>query len=196
MNKDKFLINRIIKGDKNSFNDLVESYKRLVSHIVYTNIKNQNDRDDLCQEIFLKIYLNLSTFKFKCKLSTWIGKIAYNSCINYSNKKKLLINDNIEYIRVIDETTNDLKKIKSDDNHLDPYLCDIEIRKIINKKIQELPIKYQTVITLFHIDELSYKEISEILNLHINNIKVILSRARKMLKDKILEEYRKEDIWF
>lgn len=196
MNKDKLLIDRIIKGDKNSFNDLVESYKRLVSHIVYTNIKNQNDRDDLCQEIFLKIYLNLSTFKFKCKLSTWIGKIAYNSCINFSNKIKLLINDNIECIRDIDETTNDLKKIKSEDNNLDPYLCDIEIRKIINKKIQELPIKYQTVITLFHIDELSYKEISEILNLHINNIKVILSRARKMLKDKILEEYRKEDIWF
>lgn len=196
MTKDKLLIDRIIKGDKNSFNDLVESYKRLVSHIVYTNVKNQNDRDDLSQEIFLKIYLNLSTFKFKCKLSTWIGKIAYNSCINYSNKKKLLINDNIEYIRVIDETSDDLKKIKSDDNHLDPYLRNIEIRKIINQKIQELPIKYQTVLTLFHIDELSYKEISEILDLHINNIKVILSRARKMLKDKILEEYRKEDIWF
>jgi RNA polymerase sigma factor (sigma-70 family) len=196
MNKDRLLIDRIIKGDKNSFNDLVESYKRLVAHIVYTNVKNQNDRDDLCQEIFLKIYLNLSTFKFKCKLSTWIGKIAYNSCINYSNKKKLLINVNIECIRDIDGTTDDLKKIKSEDNNLDPYLRNIEIRKIINNKIQELPVKYQTVLTLFHIDELSYKEISEILNLHIDNIKVILSRARKMLKDKILEEYRKEDIWF
>lgn len=196
MNKDRLLIDRIIKGDKNSFNDIVESYKRLVAHIVYTNVKNQNDRDDLCQEIFLKIYLNLSTFKFKCKLSTWIGKIAYNSCINYSNKKKLLINVNIECIRDIDGTTDDLKKIKSEDNNLDPYLRNIEIRKIINNKIQELPVKYQTVLTLFHIDELSYKEISEILNLHIDNIKVILSRARKMLKDKILEEYRKEDIWF
>jgi RNA polymerase sigma factor (sigma-70 family) len=196
MNKDRLLIDRIIKGDKNSFNDLVESYKRLVAHIVYTNVKNQNDRDDLCQEIFLKIYLNLSTFKFKCKLSTWIGKIAYNSCINYSNKKKLLINVNIECIRDIDGTTDDLKKIKSEDNNLDPYLRNIEIRKIINNKIQELPVKYQTVLTLFHIDELSYKEIYEILNLHIDNIKVILSRARKMLKDKILEEYRKEDIWF
>ena len=196
MNKDRLLIDRIIKGDKNSFNDLVESYKRLVAHIVYTNVKNQNDRDDLCQEIFLKIYLNLSTFKFKCKLSTWIGKIAYNSCINYSNKKKLLINVNIECIRDIDGTTDDLKKIKSEDNNLDPYLRNIEIRKIINNKIQELPVKYQTVLTLFHIDELSYKEISEIINLHINNVKVILSRARKMLKDKILEEYRKEDIWF
>ena len=196
MNKDRLLIDRIIKGDKNSFNDLVESYKRLVAHIVYTNVKNQNDRDDLCQEIFLKIYLNLSTFKFKCKLSTWIGKIAYNSCINYSNKKKLLINVNIECIRDIDGTTDDLKKIKSEDNNLDPYLRNIEIRKIINNKIQELPVKYQTVLTLFHIDELSYKEIYEILNLHIDNIKVILSRARKMLRDKILEEYRKEDIWF
>lgn len=196
MNKDRLLIDRIIKGDKNSFNDIVESYKRLVAHIVYTNVKNQNDRDDLCQEIFLKIYLNLSTFKFKCKLSTWIGKIAYNSCINYSNKKKLLINVNIECIRDIDGTTDDLKKIKSEDNNLDPYLRNIEIRKIINNKIQELPVKYQTVLTLFHIDELSYKEISEILNLHIDNIKVILSRARKMLRDKILEEYRKEDIWF
>ena len=196
MNKDRLLIDRIIKGDKNSFNDLVESYKRLVAHIVYTNVKNQNDRDDLCQEIFLKIYLNLSKFKFKCKLSTWIGKIAYNSCINYSNKKKLLINVNIECIRDIDGTTDDLKKIKSEDNNLDPYLRNIEIRKIINNKIQELPIKYQTILTLFHIDELSYKEIYEILNLHIDNIKVILSRARKMLRDKILEEYRKEDIWF
>lgn len=194
MNREKLLVNRIIKGDKNSFCDLVESYKRLVAHIVYTNVKNQNDRDDLCQEIFFKIYVNLSVFKFKCKLSTWIGKIAYNSCINYFNKKKILIDDNFAYMGEIDEPANVIEQIESDENSPDLYLHKKEITKIIEHKIQELPIKYQTVITLFHIDELSYSEISEILNLSIDNIKVILFRARKMLREKILEEYRKDDL--
>jgi len=194
MNREKLLINRIIKGDKNSFCDLVESYKRLVAHIVYTNVKNQNDRDDLCQEIFLKIYVNLSTFKFRCKLSTWIGKIAYNSCLNYFSKKKITFDNNFANTGEDDEPANTIEQIESDEDNPDLYLHKKEISKIIEDKIQELPIKYQTVITLFHIDGLSYNEISEILNLSIDNIKVILFRARKMLREKILEEYRKEDL--
>ena len=194
MNRDKILINKVIKGDKSSFCDLVESYKSLVSHIVYTNVKNQNDRDDLCQEIFFKIYVNLASFKFKCKLSTWIGKIAHNSCINYFNKKKIFVDDNYKNMRETDEPVNVVEQIKSEENIPDSYLRQKEISKIIDNKIKELPIKYQTVITLFHLDELSYKEISEILNISINNIKVILFRARIMLREKILEEYRKEDL--
>ena len=194
MIREKLLVNRIIKGDKNSFSDLVENYKRLVAHIVYTNVKNQNDRDDLCQEIFLKIYVNLSTFKFRCKLSTWIGKIAYNSCLNYFNKKKILIDDNFANMGENDEPANVIEQITSDENSPDLFLHKKELGKIIEHKIQELPKKYQTVITLFHVDELSYNEMSEILNLSIDNIKVILFRARKMLREKILEKYRKEDL--
>ena len=170
-------------------------YKRLIEHIVYTNIKNQNDRDDLCQEIFFKIYANLSTFKFRCKLSTWIGKIAYNSCLNFFNKKNILIDDKFADMGENDEPGNFIEQIKSDENNPDLYLHKKEISKIIEHKIQELPIKHQTVIILFYFDELSYSEISEILNLSIDNIKVILFRARKMLREKILEEYRKEDLF-
>jgi RNA polymerase sigma factor (sigma-70 family) len=194
MDKDKLLVNRIIKGDKSSFNDLVEGYKRLVAHIVYTNIKNQHDREDLCQEIFLKIYVNLSTFKFKCKLSTWIGKIAYNSCLNYFNRKKILINDTMTNTSDFDEPVDSIEQVKSDGNSPYSLMHKKELCGIIEHKIQILPEKYQTIITLFHVDELSYREISEILNLSTDNIKVILYRARKMLKEKILEEYRKEEL--
>lgn len=191
--KDKKLVNRIIKGDKNSFSILVENYKRLVTHIVYTHVRDQDDRNDLCQEIFLKIYQNLSGFQFKSKLSTWIGKIAYNSCINYYAGKKV----KFEELSVIDQT--DTIVDNSAGMHLhresDQSIQHLELSVIIEQKIRELPDKYQTVLVLYHMDELSYKEISEILDISLDNTKVVLHRARNMLKSKLLQEYKKEDIW-
>ncbi|MBN2092444.1 sigma-70 family RNA polymerase sigma factor [candidate division KSB1 bacterium] len=191
IDKEKSLIKRIISGDKRSFGDLVKNYKRLVAHIVYSNVKNQDDRDDLCQEIFLKIYVNLSTFKFKCKLSTWIGKIAYNSCLNFYNKRKMIYDLSYDEI---EETVNTLEQMESDVNCPESFLNKKELHKIMDQKIQELPMRNQTVMILFHVDGFSYQEISEILNVSINNVKVMLFRSRKMLREKILAEYSREDL--
>ena len=194
MTDEKALIKKIIRGDKNSFSLLVKDYKRLVAHIVYTNVKNQNDRDDLCQEIFLKIYMNLDTFKFESKLSTWIGRIAYNSCVNFFKKNKTIW----ENMDINQEETGDnsVYEVEYDSAESLPVLeiHNRETSRILRQAIIKLPGNYQTIITLFHLDELCYKEIADILNLSVNHIKVNLFRARKLLKEKILTAYSEEDL--
>ena len=193
MNKEKRLLKRIINGDKNGFTILVENYKRLVTHIVYTHVRDVDDRDDLCQEIFFKVYQNLPGFQFKSKLSTWIGKIAYNACINYYAGKRV----KFEELSVIDQTDTIVDRSTEMHVHKGPdhSVQHLELSVIIEQKIRELPDKYQTVLVLYHMDELSYKEISEILDISLDNTKVVLHRARNMLKEKLLQEYKKEDIW-
>ena len=88
MSDTRSLINRILAGDRNAFRSIIEEHQRLVSHIVFRMVFNQKDREDLCQEIFVKVYTNLSGFHFGAKLSSWIAKIAYNTCLDFLGKNK------------------------------------------------------------------------------------------------------------
>ncbi len=72
------LVNRIVAGNTRVFQTVIQEHQRLVSHIVFRMISNETDREDICQDVFMKVYQNLADFSFESKLSTWIAKIAYN----------------------------------------------------------------------------------------------------------------------
>ena len=91
---EKELVEKVIKGDQEAVKQLIEDYQRLVASIVWKMINNEFDREDLCQEIMIKVYKNISKFRFQSKLSTWIGRISYNHCYNFIKKKKKMINFN------------------------------------------------------------------------------------------------------
>ncbi|PJF32782.1 MAG: RNA polymerase subunit sigma-24, partial [Phototrophicales bacterium] len=76
------LIQKILDGDTEAFRELITANQRLVFHVVFRLVENPADREDLCQDIFVKVYQNLQRFKHNCKLSTWIATIAYNTAIN------------------------------------------------------------------------------------------------------------------
>ena len=73
MHENRALVERVLAGDHYAFERLIKKYQRLVTHIVFRMIPNQADREDLCQDVFFKVYKNLSNFRFDSKLSTWIG---------------------------------------------------------------------------------------------------------------------------
>ena len=91
MTDQKTLVDNILAGDQNAFKTLIGQYQRLVTHFVFRMVPSQADREDICQEVFVKIYQHLDRFRFDSSLSTWIGRIAYNTCLNHLEKKKLLI---------------------------------------------------------------------------------------------------------
>ena len=86
--EEKQIVADILAGDQQAFRNLIEQYQKLVSHIVFRMISHQVDREELCQEIFIKVYRNLASFKFQSKLSTWVGRIAYHACINFLKKNR------------------------------------------------------------------------------------------------------------
>lgn len=177
---DKDIVAKILNGNIQEFAVVVKNTEKLVAQIVGKLTTNENDRKDLVQDIYLKVYQNLSSFQFKSKLSTWVANIAYNTTINYLQKKKIPITETEE---------------KTEDNYIlseNPELATIktEAVEILNEELAKLPPLYKTLITLYHLEELPNKEISEITNLPEGTIKSYLYRARKILKDNINHHYK------
>ncbi len=186
--KEKRLVETILSGDKNAFRQIISDYQKLVSHIVNKMISNSSVHEDLCQEVFIKVYKNLSGFGSNSKLSTWIGKISYNHCLNYIEKKKMPAwSDLGDGTLSIDSVSGDFK------TPLElTELSDISER--LREQINNLPGKFRLILTMYHLDELKYGEIAKIMKLPEGTVKSYLFRARKLLKENLLTRYNREDL--
>jgi len=189
MQENRALVERVLAGDHYAFERLIKKYHRLVSHIVFRMIPNQADREDLCQDVFFRMYKNLSKFRFDSKLSTWIGRIAYNGCLNYLEKKKVPLNDDIT------NETQEYEQSASDDPGPDVLAENKILGDLLKEEIEKLPVNYRTIVTLYHLDQMTYNEISKIMNLPEGTVKSYLFRARKLLKDALKSHYRAEELW-
>ena len=172
---DSELIGQILSGNMNAFTFLVNRYQKLVIHIAGRLIQRQDELEDVCQDVFLKVYQNLGKYRNECKLSTWIATIAYNTGINYLRKYK----------------KGD--EVNPDDSVALPNLTDFksadyeqtDLHKYIREQIELLPVHYRTVLTLYHLDEFSYQEIEQITGMHEGTVKSYLYRAKALLKEKL-----------
>jgi len=195
---ERALINKILDGNLNAFRELVEQYQRLVVHVVYRLVSRQEDREEICQEVFIKVYKNLAGFRFQSKLSTWIGKIAYTTTINYLRKEKNQLYTELKNASDHDENEaeyiNPINSIRSDDPSPLEIIEKHDMTTLIHKKIEQLPAPYQTIITLYHLDQMSYQEIAEIMELPEGTVKSYLFRGRKKLKDMLVKELEGETI--
>ncbi len=188
MQNEKEIIRRVLTGDSSAFHLLVANYQRLVAHVAYRMISNPAEVEDICQDIFLKVYQNLNRFRFESKLSTWIAKIAYTTCLNHLQKKRVSLFDDLagENQFIEDFSSNGESPAESME------LNDTSNR--LQKEIQKMPLKFRTAITLYHLDEMSYRQIGEIMNLPEGTVKSYLFRARKYLKDKLISKYQPEEL--
>jgi len=186
---DRQIISEILSGDRDAFRAVIEEYQRLVAHIAFRMLPSSADREDVCQDVFLKVYQNLSTFKFKSKFSTWIARIAFNTCLNYLEKKRVELYDDISP----DELT--LDDIPSDTLTPSKIVEGDDLRAIIGAEISRLPARYRVILTLFHLNGMSYNEIGEILDIPGGTVKSHLFRARKYLKESLTGKYQEEELW-
>jgi RNA polymerase sigma factor (sigma-70 family) len=189
MHENRALVERVLAGDHYAFERLIKKYQRLVTHIVFRMVPNQADREDLCQDVFFKVYKNLSNFRFDSKLSTWIGRIAFNGCLNYLEKKKVPLYDD-----VTDETKR-YEESASDDPGPDLLAENKNIGELLREEIEKLPVNYRTIVTLYHLDEMTYNEIADVMGLPEGTVKSYLFRARKLLKESLEGRYRAEELW-
>ena len=177
---DRVIVTNILNGNIQGFALVVKNTEKLVAQIVRKMLANEDDQKYLLQDIYLKAYQNLAKFQFKSKLSTWIANIAYNTTVNYLEKKRIPI---IELETMIESKYTTIEN---------PELETIQTEavEILNVEIAKLPPLYKTLITLYHLEELPNKEIAEITNLPEGTIKSYLSRARKILKDNLNSYYK------
>lgn len=191
---DKILVRKVLDGNSLVFKTIISNTQGLVIQIIYKMIWNNEDREDLAQDVYLKVYGKLASFKFNSKLSTWIGTITYNTCLNFLKKKKIPI------LNIIDDEGNESWEktesnvVDSDSNPTELNFFQKQRSQVLSLEIDKLPPLYKTIITLYHHEELSYKEIGNITNLPEGTLKNYLYRARKQLKENLLLSYKKEEL--
>jgi RNA polymerase sigma-70 factor (ECF subfamily) len=192
---DQYLVGEVLSGNTKAFEIIINNTKGLVAQIVFKMIINDEDRRDISQDVYLKTFRALPDFRFRSKLSTWIGQITYNTCLKYLEKKKLVlltIDDNDTHDEALDAISGRLNLDSISET--ESRFFEKEVSEILKLEIEKLPPIYKTLIALYHNEELSYEEIVNITGLPEGTVKNYLFRARKILKAQILIKFKRVDL--
>jgi RNA polymerase sigma-70 factor (ECF subfamily) len=177
---DKTLIKRIHDGDRSAISLLVENNKNLVWHIIISMVGHNSDCEDLFQEVILQVFKGLKRFRADSRLSTWMGSITHHVCVDYLRKKKketgVLNHDIDEELALNFIPDMNWKQCERED-----------LNRVVLTAITRLPVAYRTAITLYHLDECSYREIAEITGMPDGTIKSYISRGRNLLREMLIK---------
>ena len=181
---DFVIIDKVLKGEPGAFSELVDHYKDMVFTLALRMLKDSNRAEEVSQDVFIKIYKKLDTFKSQSKFSSWIYRITYNTCLDTLRKKQ----KDYKLLSINEFTEHELVNI---DNALDQMKAD-ELKESVNKCLEKLPGDMGFLLTLYYFSDYSVKEIAEIVNLKPNNVKVKLHRARFKLTALLKNELEPE----
>ena len=183
---DQVYIDSILNGDANAFTVLVDRYKDLVFTLSLRMMKHTEEAEEAAQDTFIKAYKSLNKFKGDSKFSTWIYRVAYNTCLDRLKKNKRQ-----QYTVEINEYTE--HQVKTIDNALDQIEAK-EKQQAIQDCLALLPSEDSFLLTLYYFEELSLEEIGKIVSLKPNNVKVKLFRSRKKLATILKQQLEPEII--
>ena len=186
MTDDRTLVSRVLTGDMQAFVLLIRQHERLVAHMVGRLVKNEEDREELCQDVFLRVHEKLADFGFQSRLSTWIATIAWRQAINHLRKKKMLFSD------IPDEQV--FTKAFIEERNPETFAEDRDLDAFVMKLIEELPPQYKLVLTLYHLEGMSYPEIGAVTKMPEGTVKNYLFRARNLLKERVKSYLGKEEL--
>lgn len=183
--KDKFklsdekLILRFQEGDINAYNELVKRYKDRLLNFVFRYFNNREQAEDVVQDTLIKLYTHASYYKNIAKFSTWIFTIAKNNALTELRKNKRKQTDSLwtEDGQVID--------INSKEQSLDVKVQNEIAIDQLNKFLDEIPENFRMAVVLRDFQELSYDEISKILEIPVGTIKSRINRGRIQLAEKM-----------
>lgn len=186
---DKILLNKISEKDEKAFQLFVEKYHKMVINICYNIVNSYDDAMDISQEVFIKIYESIDDFRGESKISTWLYRISVNKSLNHLRSKKrqkwfpgldLLFNDDRKKIEPADNSLNASENIEQDENKEALYFA-----------LHQLPEKQNIAISLNNFEDLSYKEISEIMEIPVSEVGVLINRGKKKLQKLIIEYFNR-----
>jgi RNA polymerase sigma-70 factor (ECF subfamily) len=170
---DTYYIHRIQKGDTACFACLLDKYSHSVFSLIFKVIQNREDAEELTQDVFIKVFKHLSSFNGTCSFSTWLYRIAYNTAISETRKKKReLLPINEDLINNISE-----KEVEEILGRAD-NATQVEM---LEKALTQLSTEERALVFLFYKEEKTIEEISSISELTKSNVKTKLFRIRKKL---------------
>ena len=185
MHEDQVLVGRTLKGDKKAFEMIVQKYQQPVLNFIGRMVRERELALDFSQEVFLKVYASLGSYRPQYKFSTWLFKIASNTVIDHWRKKKVPTFS-------LDQQPDDAEdhspvQVPAESPTIVRQFELRELRKKIDLAIDQLPPSLRELFVWRHINGLSYEEMAEIKDLPLGTVKNRIFQAKEMLK-RLLEE--------
>lgn len=183
---DEELMHMFQDGDESAFNELVDRYKNKLSNHIYYFVKNEELVEDIVQNAFVRVYMNKEKYKDVAKVSTWIYTIAINLA-----KTEIAKRNRAEVFSITGKDGESDFEISDSSARTDEPVMQNELKEKLNEAINNLDEKFREIVLLRDVDELSYEEISSVLDIPVGTVKSRLNRARMILREMIYE-YVKE----
>ena len=181
-------INRLKSGDEKAFREFVEQQQPHLLRLCTGFVHNREDARDLVQEIFIEVFRSVKNFREDSRLSTWLYRIAVNKSLNYlrKNKKRAGVSDlNSSIEKDISNKENDGND--SPDAHMEMS----QRESLIKKAIDSLQKNQRIAFVMNKYEELSYQEISEIMDISVSAVESLIHRAKVNLQKKLYTLYQK-----
>lgn len=177
MNEESILIKKAGQGDKESFEKIINLYKRYIFAIILNFIKDNKEAENIAQEVFLQIFISLPKFK-EDNFKGWISRIATNKSIDYKRKKKSRVKEvQLEDFQVIDTLSRDEGK-----DNPESLLIKKEFTNKVKSQVDSLPELYRDTIRKFYFQDMTYEEIAKEEKVSKKTIESRLYRGRILLK--------------
>ncbi len=164
---------------RQGFDLLYSKYQLYIYRLCYNYTHSKEDALDLLQEVYIKIYKSIASFEKGRPLSPWIKRITINTCHNFARGKK------------ISTTSLEMAPLLVSEENVEGQISYKTTRELLQISISQLPSEMKSVVVLRHMDNMTYKEISETLSIPVGTVKTYLFRGRKILKDKL----KKQGVW-
>lgn len=181
--KDEQLIGYISSGNLEDFRLIIERYQQKLFYYVLKYIADQDKAEDIVQEAFIKMYINLKSFNKNRVFSPWAYRITHNEMINFirKNRSNVSLEENNWLINLVDPRVDLAKEIDTK----------IE-KKTLYEKLNLLPIKHREILTLYYLEEQGYKEIATILEIPKATVGTRIRRAKRKLRRLFAKEANHE----
>ena len=182
------LIAQLKQGDETAFKTIVEQWKDMVYNTILGIVQNETEAEDLAQDVFIKVFEKISTFKGDSKFSTWLYRIATTTALDHLRSKKR--KKRFGFLQSLGGG-NDEKESIPDFHHPGVSLDNKERAAVLFKAIESLPENQKTAYTLHKLEGLSYRDVSEVLNTTVSAVESLMSRANQNLRKELEEYYNK-----
>ena len=182
---DQEIIDSVRKGNDSDYSIIINRYKNKAFSMLKRMLKNEFESEEVLQDCFLKAYNSLNAFKGEAKFSTWFYRIVYNTALTRLSSQKR-------------KTETEMTSVEDHFNLESEYRSDEiekkDVNQLIHDTVNKLPERYSAIITMFYLNEMSIEEISEVMQITVSNVKVMLHRSRNALRDLVLKSKLAEEL--
>jgi len=186
--EDAQLLWRLWRGDEEAFAETVDLYKAMVLNLAARMTGKPDTAEDIAQEVFLRVWKGVRQFRGECKLSTWIYRITINLCIAESKTAR----GRSEYVAIDDPGLAAQPQLRSEPAN--EYAEEVVLKDRVQVLLAQMPDHYRTAISLYYLKDLTYQEISDIMQVPMGTVKSYLFRGKSWLRDRLLgREVSKEE---